>query len=305
MQNVIIDRRRLLPPVLAGLLPRAVLTALERTVPEEASVEELRLRRGRVASVTVNGQNLRLDVIPDAPAMEGLLQRLCGGSVYAHEETLREGYVMLEGGIRVGVCGRAVCVGGRVTGVTDISAFTFRIPVAAPAVGAELCLLLREMNFTKGVLLFAPPGGGKTTVLRGAAMLLAGGALPRRVVVADTRGELAFGMDGQHLLLDLLSGYPRGLGISIATRTLAAEVIVTDEVGDLEEAREIVNAHSCGVPLLASAHATELRELLARPGIRLLHESRCFGAYVGLARGDRPFTYHYDVRTWEDADALL
>ena len=86
---------------------------------------------------------------------------------------------------------------------------------------------------------------------------------------------------------------------------MAAEVILCDEVGDLGEAREIVAAHTGGVPLIATAHAASVKELLSRPGMRLLHESRVFGAYVRASRAKAPFSYDYDVTDWEAADALF
>ena len=91
----------------------------------------------------------------------------------------------------------------------------------------------------------------------------------------------------------------------MAARTLSAQLIVCDEIGDLAEAREIVEAHNCGIPLLASAHASHVGELLARPGMRLLHEAGCFGAYVGISRRVDGFDLSYDVMEWERVDALL
>ena len=126
-----------------------------------------------------------------------------------------------------------------------------------------------------------------------------------RVAVVDSRGELGFSLDAPSLLVDLLSGYPRGVGLSIATRSLAAQLIVSDEIGDLEEAREILAAHTCGVPMLATAHGGALGELLARPGIRLLHEAGVFGAYVRLSRAPDRFDFCYDITEWEAANALL
>ena len=160
-------------------------------------------------------------------------------------------------------------------------------------------------SLTRGVLIYGPPAVGKTTLLRSVTALLAGGDRPLRVSVVDTRGELCYGLSSATLLVDLLSGYPKGLGISVAARTLSAELIVCDEIGDLEEAREIAGAHNCGVPLLASAHAAEIGELLARPGLRLLHEAHCFGAYVRLFRRPDAFDFDYRILDWEAADALL
>ena len=117
---------------------------------------------------------------------------------------------------------------------------------------------------------------------------------PKRTVVIDTRGELSFSTEGEDLCLDVLSGYPRRLGIEIATRCLNAEVIICDEIGDYEEAMSLVASHNCGVPLIASAHAKSVDQLLMRTGLRLLHEAKIFGAYVGVSR-DRANNFEYDI----------
>ena len=301
-----VNERRLLPPFLEALLPRELVAAVEQAVPVGLFLEEIRLRCERAASVTVCGKNITLPFVMSRQDMQAQLTRLCNGSLYAYAETLAEGYLSLPEGVRVGVVGHAAVVGGRLTGIHAISAFSVRVPHAAPVlVGEELCRVFEELGGTRGVLLYAPPGVGKTTVLRGAALHLAGGAAARRVAVVDTRCELAAFTEGRSLLLDVLSGYPRGHGIGIATRSLGAEVIVCDEIGDLGEAQEIVAAFTGGVPLLATAHARGVRELLARPAMRLLHEARVFGAYVGLSRAEGLFSYMYDVVDWERADAFF
>ena len=305
MQHIVVNAGGILPRALAQMLPPHLCREVEERVPAGALLEEVRLRREKCASLTVSGRNLRLATVLSATQMEEILIRMCEGSLYAHGETLCQGYLALKGGIRVGICGRAGVVDGRVTGVLEVSALAVRLPHPTPPIGQEVAALLRRMSLCRGVLLYAPPAVGKTTVLRATAALMAGGERPLRVAVVDTRGELCYGLGSSALLLDLLSGYPRGVGISVAARTLSAQLIVCDEIGDLAEAKEIVEAHNCGVPLLASAHAAEIGELLARPGMRLLHEARCFGAYVRLARRPGMFDYTYDILDWEAADALL
>ena len=305
MQNIVISPRRLLPGVLGAVLPPALCAQIEAAVPSGDLLEEVRLRRGHCASLTVSGRNIRLETVLSGAEMDALLMALCEGSLYAHGNTLRKGYLALRDGIRVGVCGRLGLVGEQVTGVCEVSALSIRIPHVPPLVGGEIAALLRRLSLTGGVLIFAPPAVGKTTVLRSVTVQLAGGERPFRVAVVDTRGELAYGLTAPSLLVDVLSGYPKGLGISVATRTLSAELIVCDEIGDMDEAREIVQAHNCGVPLLASAHAAEIGELLVRPGPRLLHEAHCFGAYVRLFRRPGAFDFDYRVWKWEEADACL
>ena len=305
MQSIVVNKRTLLPRYLEDMLPPSLSLQLEATVPQGFFPEEVRLRRDRVASVTVGGENFLLGTVLAGKQMEQLLLEMCAGSLYAHSETLNEGYLVLPEGVRVGVCGRAAVSGGKITGIEQISAFCIRLPHRTPPVGEEICRLFEKFSRTRGILLFAPPGVGKTTLLRGIAAHLAGGAHPLRVAVVDTRGELCALDEGEGLLLDLLSGYPRGRGIGIATRTMAAQVIVCDEIGDLAEAQEIVAAHTGGVPLIATAHASTVRELLSRPGMRLLHEARCFGAYVGVTRASGVYRYSFDVTDWEAADAFF
>ena len=261
------------------------------------AIEEIRLRRDRRVSLTVSGKNIMLSTSLDAGEMSAVLGGMCQGSLYAFSETINQGYISLPYGIRVGVCGRASCESGRIIGVREISSLSIRIPSKIISAGERICSLLREFDRVRGVLIYAPPGVGKTTLLRSVAKKLSSGDEPLRTVVIDTRGELSFSNEDKDLCLDVLSGYPRRDGVDIATRCLSAEVIICDEIGDYEEAMTLVASHNCGVPLIASAHASCIEELLSRTGIRLLHEAGIFGAYVGIERAlNMGFTYHVHKR---------
>ena len=276
---------------------------------QQGAVEEIRLRAGRQASVTVGGRNVMCGVALSGADLSALLTSMCGGSLYAYSQTIHQGYVSLPNGIRVGVVGRAVCEEGRVIGVCEISGLCIRLPHRHGSVGREICRLFRCLNSERtaprGILIYAPPGEGKTTLLRGIIAGLAGkdGGIPLRTVVVDTRGELGFETDGEGLCLDILRGYPRGRGVEIATRTLSAQVIVCDEIGDTEEALTLISSHHGGVPLIASAHGGSPEELLRRTGIRLLHEAYLFGAYVGIRRNGRG-DFEYRITPRDDADRM-
>ena len=302
MQIIEVKRKR----VLADEVPKLILSALPYRLVDEIRdrwmgerLEEIRLRRGRRASLTLSGRNLMLDTILDGAEIDGTLTGMCSGSLYAYSDTINRGYISLPGGVRVGVCGRANCEGERMIGVHEISSLVIRIPHKASRVGETICELLREFHRTRGVLIYSPPGVGKTTLLRGVISLLSSGERPLRTAVVDTRGELTFSVGGGDLCVDVLSGYPRALGIEIATRTLSAEVIVCDEIGDYTEAMALVSSHNCGVPLIASAHAGSVDELLRRTGIMLLHEANLFGAYVGIRRS-HGMGFEYNVTYRDD-----
>lgn len=284
-------RQSALPPALEAILPPVLTAALRRI---RNAPEELRLHAGRVATVTCAGQNLSTGVILDRAEMKDLLLRACGGSLYAYRDTISQGYLIMPDGVRVGVCGSAAVEDGRVIGVGDITGLMFRIPHSVRVDPAPVLDLLERGRLLYGVLIYAPPGVGKTTLLRAVTREA---AKRWRTVAVDTRGELAPALAGTELNLDILSGYPRDIGLEIAVRCMAAQIAVCDEIGGMRDADAVLCAANRGVPLVATAHADSCVGLLRRRDIRLLHRAGVFGAYIGIARTESGgFSYHVTLR---------
>ncbi len=285
MDNVIINRRAL-PRAAAELLPRELLWEIEQAALGFA-VEEIRIKSSRRIWVCGEEKNAMLDVSASEGELEEMLLRACGGSLYACAESIKNGFVSARDGVRVGVCGDWT-----VGGVRNISSLVIRIPHRINADASGFRAALEGFGYARGLLLFSPPLGGKTSMLREIARELSSGDDPKRVVVVDTRGELGFSLDGDSLCLDILSGYPRRAGIEIAARTLGAQVVICDEIG-AGESEAICELHGGGVPLVASAHAADLADLLSRRGIAELHRAGVFGGYAELSRGtDPPYKIH-------------
>ncbi len=292
--------------------PESLEAFLPQRLREEISalsfggrIEEIRLRREQSVTLTTDRGNIFLRTALRREEINDILSDMCGHSIYAHSETINKGYITLKGGIRVGICGRAAVESGSVIGVYDVSALNIRIPSYVRSVGEPVCSLLRSMPASKGVLIYSPPGVGKTTLLRSVAYKMASGERARRVAVIDTRGELCGFEELKGVAIDMLSGYPKPLGIEIAARTMNAELMVCDEIGGEDEADAIISAQNCGVPLLASAHGDDLAGLLRRPQILKLHKAGVFGAYVRIVRAPSAIDYRYEIRRAEEADAVL
>ncbi len=279
------------------------LEKIARRLPDEIAgriaglgedVTELRIRRGRRLAVTrldrrenIGGGfsiNTELDYIVSDSLMDKTLDGLCSHSLYSHMETMNEGYIALPEGYRVGVAGRAVEEEGKIRHLSEVTALNIRIPREVPGISGELYERLARSRFTKSVLLYSPPNMGKTTILRDLIVRLSSAPALRKVAVIDTRREIETSALALCQNVDILSGYPKGKGIEIATRTLSPEYIVCDEIGGTEEAMPLLSAQNCGVPVIATAHAAGVNELLLRKNIALLHEAHLFSEYIGIRR---------------------
>lgn len=289
---------------LREVLPGYLFAELERLMDTYGAVEEIRLRSGRRAYVTLGGGrgNVALELTTDPSVLTHVLDRVCDGSLYAYSESITKGYVSVGEGIRMGVCGRASVEGGRILGIYDISALNIRLPCERVKVGQKFLSAVRKsIERGEGVLIYSPPAQGKTTLLKALSYELASGRSPMRVALVDTREELyVHGGDG-HASIDLLSGYPKAEGIRIATAFMNPQVIICDEIGDTEEANAIAEAQNSGVPLIASTHGSSLCGILRREGMRSLFLAGVFGLYVGISVG-ADGAFEYVMNTGEEID---
>ena len=271
-------------------------------------IEEIRLRKDRRVYLTVGGgrkkRNFSIPSVLSGEDIEKIFSRMCDGSLYAYSESIIKGYITLDFGIRVGVCGHASVEQEKIIGVCDISALNVRIPRADVRIGGGLFQkVVPYLRKGKGVLIFSPPAQGKTTCLRAFAYELSRGRDAMRVSVIDTREELSMVPFEDGASIDIFSGYPKAEGIRMATLFMNPEVIICDEIGTGAEAVAIADAQNCGVPLIATAHGSCLESLLRKPGIIELHKIRAFGAYVMIRIGESGFDY--SVYTWEEAEACF
>ncbi len=225
------------------------------------------------------------------------LELISGSSLYALEEELRQGFITLPGGHRVGLCGRAVIRGGALQTLRDIASLNVRIArEVRGAADALLPLIVDSAGLPYSTLVFSPPGGGKTTILRDLARQISTGrpdlGLDGLVVgVVDERSTHQ-GRPARDLgpRTDVLDGCPKATGLTLLLRSMGPKVIVTDEVGRGEDADALAEAVRCGVRVLASAHAGSLGEVLSRPVLRDLLASGVFGRLVRLGTSRGPGT---------------
>ena len=138
----------------AAILPnRLRRLALAVAKDDRAAAEEFRLRAGRAMTVLLPDGEKELDAVVEPKELEMLCDLATEFSRYAAAESLRQGFVPVRGGFRVGLCGRASVEGGKLMGVYDVSSVNIRIPHATRSLGEPICKLLRQHREGKGVLI--------------------------------------------------------------------------------------------------------------------------------------------------------
>ena len=263
-------------------LPASISDAVRRTMGlYRGNVSEIRLRADKPVFITVGNKNICCNISSTTDELSRIVRSLCGNSMYSHSETIKEGYICTECGIRTGVCGRAVTEQDRIISVTDISSLCIRIPHRAKGAADELIRLL--LDDSGGLLIFSKPGVGKTTALRELSAGLSSSPFYFRVAVVDTRFEICGALNGNYTI-DSLCGYPRAKGIETALRTLSPQYIICDEIANKDDYEAVLNASGAGVPVVASAHAGSYGELGRNPYIIPLIEKGIFRYIVELKR---------------------
>ena len=181
-------------------------------------------------------------------------------SLYAYENELRNGFITIAGGHRIGVCGEANMSQGAITHLKSIQSLNYRFAREIIGCSDKYIDKIIVGGNIKNTLIVSPPMCGKTTLLRDIARNLS--LLGKRVSIIDERGELASVSNGSSPFdlgfgCDILSGASKAEGMLYMLRSMSPDVIITDEIGgsaDLEAIREIKKR---GVSVIASLHGRD------------------------------------------------
>lgn len=190
--------------------------------------------------------------------IEKTLELMTSGSVYAAADEIKNGFLTLRGGYRVGICGSAVLSGGKVSYIKNISFLNIRIKREVFGAADTVADFITSGKTLESTLIIGAPKSGKTTVIRDLARILSNKFM-RRVAIADERGEIAAAVDGINqnnvgALTCVMDMCPKSYAVNMLVRSMAPEVIIVDEIGSDADFYALKNAVLSGVSVIATKH---------------------------------------------------
>lgn len=287
------------------ILPRSVRQLVENAGMDFGQLQEIRMRIGRPLLVVYKNEEKMFPLkkldgigghIVTKEEMRETLEYVSHYSLYAYEQEMRQGFITIEGGHRVGVIGKAVLERDKVKNLQYISSVNIRVAHEVIGCADPLLPFITKDRQVCHTLIISPPCCGKTTLIRDLIRQVSDGNDHVRgctVGVVDERSELGgcyLGVPQNELGMrtDILDGCPKAEGMLMLIRSMSPQVIAVDEIGSTEDIHAMEYAMQCGCTLIASVHGRDMEEISGKPVLSELVRKKRFERYVVLEKRRRP-----------------
>lgn len=192
-------------------------------------------------------------------------------SVYSVEDEIRNGFITIDGGHRIGICGSAVIRDGKIAFVKEISALNYRLAREIKGAATGVIGSILRNGQVKNTLIISPPGAGKTTMLRDIVRQISNEGV--RVCVVDERREIAAMHSGKSdfdlgTSTTVFSGAPKAAGMLMMLRSMSPDVLVTDEIGTSTDAAAITKIINSGTKVITTIHGFNVEQVRKRRDLK-------------------------------------
>lgn len=271
-------------------------------------LQEIRLRAGKPMAVRYRTDDFfmrndgTLTYAPDE-AMEvseeminETLEYMLRYSRYAFEEEIRQGYITVNGGHRVGISGKVLAENGYVKNIKKIASLNIRLSHEVKGCADSVMPFVYDRGRVRNILIIAPPCCGKTTLLRDMVRQVSDGSSGYKgvnVAVIDERSEIASCYQGiaqndVGIRTDVLDDCPKDTGMMMAVRSLSPSVVAVDEIGGVNDAEALRYVINSGCSVFATAHGYSLEDMNNKPVLSKLIEDGSFERFIIMKKSNKP-----------------
>lgn len=256
-----------------GIFPLNIANLLKERINKE-QVYEIRVKIGKPILVySKDGENI-INYIPTKEDMKSIMQKISSYSLYAYEEDIKQGFITIKGGHRVGIAGECIMDKGEVKTIRNISSVNIRICTEVIGCSNKAMKYIFSDNKVHNTIIISPPKCGKTTLIRDIARNISNGVNSvglsgKKVVVIDERSEIGachFGIPQMNLGIrtDILDNCLKREGLIMSIRSLSPEVLICDEIGTKGDVEALVMAFNSGVNIITTIHGFTIEDLYKR-----------------------------------------
>lgn len=287
------------------ILPQQI-SNLVREAGDFNLLQEIRMRVNNPLTLEIGNDEIMTKYIVTSQDIRQVLQHISNYSIYAFEEEIKQGYLTIKGGHRVGICGNCIIENNKVKTIKNLGSLNIRVCHQVLGCANKVMPMISENNEVINTVIISPPRCGKTTLIRDIARNISNGVdnlklTGRKVCIVDERSEISSCYNGipqmdVGIRTDVLDNCPKADGIMMAIRSMAPEVIICDEIGTYRDMESIIMALNCGVKLVTTIHGYGIEDLFNRPVFKDIMDNHAFRRAIILSsvNGVGTVEYIYD-----------
>lgn len=269
---------------------------------DKAIINEIRLRSGKYLTVSVKGfehyvtdygkltSDYSKAVLITQEDIDYTYKTALRNTIYSFKREISQGYIITEGGNRVGFCGTAVLdESGKNETLKNISSISIRIAREVTGISHDLINKLELLENLKNILIIGPPSSGKTTLLRDLCREIGN---KNRVSLIDEKNEISatFKSVAQNDIgnfTDVFDSYTKYYGILSAVKIMSPQLIICDEIGTKDDLEALDYAINSGVNIIATMHSNCIDDVYKKPYMKDLFSRNAFDYIILLGTEDR------------------
>lgn len=288
-----------------NILPQEIKQAIG-DIKSFAELQEIRIRADKPLIIQNGSREIIKDYKPTMNELKTTLQRMSNYSIYAFDEEMKQGFITIKGGHRIGICGTCIIENNKIKTIKSIASINIRVCREIPGCSDIIMPNIIQNDNIINTIIISPPKCGKTTLVRDISRNISDGMKKlnfkgKKVCIVDERSEIAACFNGIPQLnvgirTDVLDCCPKSEGIIMSIRSMSPDVIICDEIGSYGDVDSIIMALNSGINLITTIHGFGIEDIFKRNVFKDILENGVFERAIVLSsrQGAGTIEYIYD-----------